>query len=113
MTYIKYSGDDRGKEEEEEEVFNSKVDDRFEFDPNECSVAHGRWVFNSSLRPLYSDRTCPYIDRQFSCVKNGRPDSDYRRWEWQPDDCFLPRSEHVHKYIYKYMIHVGKKKTSN
>ncbi|KAL0291665.1 UNVERIFIED_CONTAM: protein trichome birefringence-like 3 [Sesamum calycinum] len=24
-------------------------------------------------------------------VSNGRPDSDYRHWEWQPDDCILPR----------------------
>lgn len=69
----------------------TEVDDRFEFDPNECSVAHGKWVFNSSLKPLYTDRTCPYIDRQFACAKNGRPDSDYRHWEWQPDDCMLPR----------------------
>ncbi|KAI8559738.1 hypothetical protein RHMOL_Rhmol04G0197700 [Rhododendron molle] len=80
-------GDERSKLEE---VFDAEVDDRFEFDPNECGVAQGRWVFNSSLKPLYSDTTCPYIDRQFSCVKNGRPDSDYRHWEWQPDDCFLP-----------------------
>ncbi|KAL6987838.1 Transducin (beta)-like 3 [Sarracenia purpurea var. burkii] len=67
------------------------VDDRFDFDPNECSVTHGKWVFNASIKPLYSDKTCPYIDRQFSCVQNGRPDSDYRHWEWQPDDCVLPR----------------------
>ncbi|PSS32695.1 Protein trichome birefringence-like [Actinidia chinensis var. chinensis] len=75
----------------EDDLVNTEVDDRFEFDPNECSVAHGKWVFNSSFKPLYSDRTCPYLDRQFSCVKNGRPDSDYLRWEWQPDDCILPR----------------------
>lgn len=68
----------------------AEADDRFEFDPNECSVAHGKWAFNSSLKPLYTDRTCPYIDRQFACAKNGRPDSDYRHWEWQPDDCMLP-----------------------
>ncbi|XP_057983174.1 protein trichome birefringence-like 3 [Malania oleifera] len=68
-----------------------EVDDRFEFDPNECSVVHGKWVFNTSIKPLYSDRTCPYLDRQFTCVKNGRLDSDYRHWEWQPDDCMLPR----------------------
>ncbi|KAK1321286.1 hypothetical protein QJS10_CPA03g01204 [Acorus calamus] len=61
------------------------------FDLNKCSVTKGKWVFNSSARPLYSDRTCPYIDRQFECVKNGRPDSDYRHWEWKPDDCSLPR----------------------
>jgi len=75
-----------------EEVFAnaSWTDDRFDFDPEECNVANGKWVFNSSLKPLYSDRSCPYIDRQFSCVKNGRNDSDYLHWEWQPEDCTLP-----------------------
>ncbi|XAR68800.1 hypothetical protein NMG60_11000170 [Bertholletia excelsa] len=79
-------------EKADEEVVDLEVDDRFEFDPNECTVTHGKWVFNrTSIKPLYSDRTCPYLDPQFSCVKNGRPDSDYRHWEWQPDDCVLPR----------------------
>ncbi|XP_028121242.1 protein trichome birefringence-like 3 [Camellia sinensis] len=81
----------RDERNAEDEVVNSEVDDRFEFDPNECSVGHGKWVFNSSFEPLYSDQTCRYLDRQFSCLKNGRPDSDYRQWEWQPDDCMLPR----------------------
>ncbi|XP_047310224.1 protein trichome birefringence-like 18 [Impatiens glandulifera] len=80
----------------EDDIVNPEIDDRFKFDPNECSIAHGKWVFNSSFKPLYSDTTCPYIDRQFSCVINGRPDSDYRHWEWQPDDCILPRFSPKH-----------------
>ena len=75
----------------ENDVDDSLIDDRFEFDPEECNVANGKWVFNRSIKPLYSDRTCPYLDRQVSCVKNGRSDSDYRHWEWQPEDCTLPR----------------------
>ncbi|KAL3536535.1 hypothetical protein ACH5RR_004996 [Cinchona calisaya] len=67
------------------------ADDRFEFDPEECDIVHGKWVFNRSIKPLYSDRTCPYLDRQVSCVKNGRNDSDYRHWQWRPDGCMLPR----------------------
>ncbi|XP_050238908.1 protein trichome birefringence-like 3 isoform X2 [Mercurialis annua] len=68
-----------------------EMDDRFEFDPEECTVNTGKWVYNKTLKPLYTDRSCPYLDRQVSCVKNGRRDSDYRRWEWQPDDCTMPR----------------------
>uniref|UniRef100_A0A2N9I126 Uncharacterized protein n=1 Tax=Fagus sylvatica TaxID=28930 RepID=A0A2N9I126_FAGSY len=75
----------------ENNVDDSIVDDRFEFDPEECNVANGKWVFNRSIKPLYTDRSCPYLDRQVSCVKNGRLDSDYRHWEWQPEDCTLPR----------------------
>lgn len=67
------------------------IDDRFEFDAEECSVIKGKWVFNSSVEPLYSDRTCPYLEKQITCAKNGRPDSDYLRWEWEQEDCFLPK----------------------
>ncbi|XP_031095041.1 protein trichome birefringence-like 3 [Ipomoea triloba] len=69
---------------------NGAVNDGFKLDPDECSVTQGKWVFNRSIDPLYSDRTCRYIDRKFACVKNGRKDSDYLRWVWQPDDCTLP-----------------------
>lgn len=75
----------------EDKLKNFQMDDRFEFDPEECTVNTGKWMFNKTLKPLYTDRSCPYLDRQVSCVKNGRRDSDYRRWEWQPDDCTLPR----------------------
>ncbi|KAG2380710.1 Protein trichome birefringence-like 3 [Vigna angularis] len=82
----------KSNDKKSEEVFAnaSWTDDRFDFDPEECNVANGKWVFNSSSKPLYSDSSCPYIDRQFSCVKNGRNDSDYLHWEWQPEDCTLP-----------------------
>ncbi|CAH2074593.1 unnamed protein product [Thlaspi arvense] len=76
----------------EEKPENMEVlDDRFEFDPEECNVAAGKWVYNSLVKPLYTDESCPYIDRQFACIKNGRPETDYLRWEWQPDDCTIPR----------------------
>lgn len=83
-----------GKDDEtklESKPLDFPADDRFDFDPEECDIVHGKWVFNRSIKPLYSDRTCPYLDRQVSCVKNGRNDSDYRHWEWQPDECILPR----------------------
>nr|XP_009795770.1 PREDICTED: protein trichome birefringence-like 3 isoform X2 [Nicotiana sylvestris] len=80
--------DDR---ELESDQLDNPTDDSLVFDPDECSVTHGKWVFNTSIKPLYLDRTCPYIDKQYSCIKNGRNDSNYRYWEWQPDNCMLPR----------------------
>lgn len=74
-----------------ETVFKYIADDRFEFDPEECTLNNGKWVFNRTIKPFYTDRTCPYLDRQVSCVKNGKHDLDYQRWEWEPDDCILPR----------------------
>ncbi|MED6218844.1 Transducin (beta)-like 3 [Stylosanthes scabra] len=93
ITKPKPRDDKRVKEEEvgKEVVNSSWIDDRFEFDAEECNVAKGKWVFSHSIKPLYSDISCPYIERQFSCVKNGRNDTDYMHWEWQPDDCILPR----------------------
>ncbi|GAB4833968.1 Transducin (beta)-like 3 [Ancistrocladus abbreviatus] len=79
----------RSAEDEGDDV--EEIDDKLEFDPDICDITEGKWVFNRSNKPLYTDRTCPYLDRQVSCVKNGRPDSDYRYWQWQPDECTLPR----------------------
>lgn len=62
------------------------------FHPSRCSVTDGYWAYDSSKKLLYTDETCPYIDRQDSCQRNGRPDSDYLYWDWHLDDCSLPRS---------------------
>ncbi|KAL5550501.1 hypothetical protein UlMin_000677 [Ulmus minor] len=75
----------------EDNIDDPLTDDRFDFDPEECNVANGKWVFNSSIKPLYTDTSCPYLDKQVSCVKNGKPDTNYQHWEWQPEDCTLPR----------------------
>ncbi|KAK4392322.1 protein trichome birefringence-like 3 [Sesamum angolense] len=72
-------------------ALDDAADDRFVFDPEECTLVHGKWVFNRSITPLYTDTSCPYLDRQVSCVKNGKLDTDYLHWEWRPDDCILPR----------------------
>ncbi|KAH7677899.1 PC-Esterase protein [Dioscorea alata] len=66
-------------------------EDKIEFDPNECRIMDGEWVFNRSVEPLYTDETCPYLDRDVACQRNGRIDRDYLYWQWQLDDCILPR----------------------
>ena len=104
LTILHYNCQTGNRTAEENSVINYAADDRFEFDPKECNVAEGKWVFNRSYKPLYTDRSCPYLDRQVSCVKNGREDSDYRKWEWQLDDCILPRLNEIHLlYIHTYI----------
>ncbi|KAG8063795.1 hypothetical protein GUJ93_ZPchr0003g17224 [Zizania palustris] len=47
------------------------------FDASGCSVNKGYWAYDESKKLPYTDQTCPHIDRQDSCQRNGRPDSDY------------------------------------
>lgn len=66
-------------------------EDKIEFDPHECSIEKGEWVFNASAKPFYTDESCPYLDQQIQCLRNERPDREYLYWQWQLDGCILPR----------------------
>lgn len=55
-----------------------------------CDIFKGKWVRDDS-KPYYPPGSCPYIDRDFDCHLNGRPDSEFVKWRWQPDDCDLPK----------------------
>lgn len=54
-----------------------------------CNFESGKWVYDQSY-PLY-DSNCPYLSTAVTCQKNGRPDSDYEKWRWQPQGCSIPR----------------------
>ncbi|GLT52735.1 hypothetical protein SLA2020_260570 [Shorea laevis] len=55
-----------------------------------CDVYDGKWVFDDDY-PLYQSQDCPFVDDGFRCLENGRPDSFYTKWRWQPEGCNLPR----------------------
>ncbi|XWS59269.1 hypothetical protein CRYUN_Cryun08bG0106900 [Craigia yunnanensis] len=55
-----------------------------------CDLFDGGWVKDNSY-PLYKPGSCSFIDEQFSCITNGRPDKDYQKLKWKPKSCTLPR----------------------
>ena len=64
-----------------------------------CNVFDGDWVWDESY-PLYQSQNCSLLDVGFRCSENGRPDSFYTKWRWQPKHCNLPRSVLLYVLFY-------------
>ncbi|KAM7278077.1 hypothetical protein ACFE04_005211 [Oxalis oulophora] len=54
-----------------------------------CDIFSGEWVPNPQA-PYYTNKTCWAIHENQNCQKYGRPDSDYMKWRWKPNDCDMP-----------------------
>eukprot|EP00249_Psilotum_nudum_P036511 c7764_g1_i1 orf=261-1622(-) len=59
-----------------------------------CNIWKGDWI-PDSLGPLYTNKSCYFIQEHQNCLKNGRPDHGYLYWRWRPTDCVLPRFDSV------------------
>jgi hypothetical protein len=56
-----------------------------------CDYSDGRWVRDDSVVPTAYTEDCPFLDPGFRCTQNGRSDSSFQHWRWQPHRCHLPR----------------------
>eukprot|EP01018_Ginkgo_biloba_P016806 Gb_26510 [translate_table: standard] len=78
-------------------------------DTKHCDIFEGKWVYDESYA-LYLPGSCPYSSNDFNCRKNGRKDSQYERWRWQPRDCNVPRfnaSHMLERLRGKRLVYVG------
>ncbi|XP_062205235.1 protein trichome birefringence-like 42 [Phragmites australis] len=56
-------------------------------DEEGCNMFDGKWVRDAAGYPVYEGAECPFLSDQVACRRNGRPDSDYEHWRWQPSGC--------------------------
>ncbi|KAI3954924.1 hypothetical protein MKW92_039287 [Papaver armeniacum] len=75
-----------------------------------CDLFSGKWVYDNSTYPLYSEKQCSFMSDQLACEKFGRKDLNYQNWRWQPDQCDLPRfnaTSLLERLRGKRMVYVG------
>ncbi|CAL1362903.1 unnamed protein product [Linum trigynum] len=56
----------------------------------DCNLFEGSWIQDQGYIPLYNSSVCPFAERGFNCLANGRRDQGYLRWRWKPKGCTIP-----------------------
>ncbi|XP_042012893.1 protein trichome birefringence-like 8 [Salvia splendens] len=55
-----------------------------------CDYSYGKWVWDETQPVRTYTENCPFLDPGFRCLSNGRRDSGYQKWRWQPHQCDIP-----------------------
>ncbi|KAL3526675.1 hypothetical protein ACH5RR_011331 [Cinchona calisaya] len=57
---------------------------------HQCDIFSGDWTPHAK-GPYYTNATKCEIDDRQNCMKFGRPDTEFMKWRWKPNQCELPR----------------------
>ncbi|XP_052205195.1 protein trichome birefringence-like 19 [Diospyros lotus] len=57
---------------------------------SKCNIFKGKWVPYAEGPYYYPNSTRCRIDDRQNCLKFGRPDTEFMKWRWKPDECELP-----------------------
>ncbi|KAD5507573.1 hypothetical protein E3N88_15276 [Mikania micrantha] len=74
-----------------------------------CDPYDGTWVLDETY-PLYNASQCPFAEKSFNCLANGRRDNGYLKWRWKPKNCDVYRfdvGEILEKLRGKRVVFVG------
>nr|XP_027063107.1 protein trichome birefringence-like 43 [Coffea arabica] len=74
-----------------------------------CDIFQGSWIRDDSY-PGYEYTQCPFIEKAFNCQNNGRTDSEYLKYRWQPKNCNVSRfdgKEFLSRFKGKSIMFVG------